>query len=63
MSDIDVLRRIAERGLRFNQPSFLNKDADKNILSRNVDLWQNILDEIERLDKEKKDETNLYARV
>lgn len=40
MSDLDILRRIAKRGLKQAQSRSLTE----------VDIWQHLLDEIERVD-------------
>lgn len=40
MSDLQILRRIAERGLRL---------AQKRRDSEMIDLWQHMLDEISRI--------------
>lgn len=45
MSDVDVLRRIAERGLKLSQ-----EEVEKGRLDPrgHLDLWHHMLDEIER---------------
>ncbi len=44
-SQLEVLRRIAERGLKLNQDLV---KSQVYFVSSNVDLWQHMLDEIER---------------
>jgi hypothetical protein len=49
----EILRRIAERGLRLAQtahPDLSRPSAARAAHEAHLDLWQHMLDEIERLD-------------
>ena len=46
---IEVLRRIAERGLKLAQDGASVPYAHDGANEKHLDLWQHMLDEIERL--------------
>lgn len=55
MSDLDIIRRIAERGLKFSQEA--GSDRGRRYASRaahdsQIDLWQHLLDELARVNPE-----------